>query len=67
MDKGYGKVMVKGDLSMKGTVPQRGMFRSIRTKLIVSFCVLFAVVWGTVEFMHLKGIPFTTNRGWQGH
>ncbi len=43
-----------------------GLFKSIRTKLIVYFCLLFTIVMVLVGIFNTFGIPFSTYSGRQG-
>jgi PAS domain S-box-containing protein len=43
-----------------------GLFKSIRTKLIVYFCLLFTIVLVLVGIFNTFGIPFSTYAGRQG-
>ncbi len=46
--------------------PRHGLFRSVRTRLIVSFSMLFIIVLVALELATLMGIPFTGFAGRRG-
>jgi len=58
--------MSQSNIAMDGKKPQRGLFRSIRTKLIVSFSLLFVAVLAMVKLIGIMGVPFTSYSGRQG-
>ena len=47
-------------------IPRQRYLGSIRTRLILSFSLLFAAVMISVEWIDINGIPFTADGGRQG-
>ncbi len=45
---------------------RKSLFLSIRTKLIVTFCLLFVVIMVLVLLVDLRGLPFIDHTGTQG-
>lgn len=52
--------------AITGTRPRRGLFKSIRTKLIVSLGLVFTIALAAIIFVDVMGVPFTHYRGRQG-
>jgi HAMP domain-containing protein len=55
------------DVTINTDGRRRGLFGSIRTRLIVSFSLTFATVLIIAESVDILGIPFTDATGRQGH
>ncbi len=53
-------------MTLKRKEPQRGQFWSIRTKLIISFSLLFMLVLLVIELVDINGIPFIEYTGRRG-
>jgi len=58
--------MEQGNLLVLSSVLARGLFSSIRTRLIIYFSLLFAVVLVLVGLINIFGIPFSAYSGRQG-
>lgn len=57
--------MSQGNVAVDGRGPRRGVFRSIRTKLIVSFSLVFVAIHTIAELAGIMGVPFTPYPGRQ--
>ena len=55
--------MRQGNVTMDGQRPRRTLFRSIRTRLIVTFSLVFVVILVIIEWIHIMGVPFTKYSG----
>jgi signal transduction histidine kinase len=57
------KNMGQGKMAVDWNEPRRGKFQSLRTKLIVYFCLVFAVVLLAAQALAVMGVPFTSYGG----
>jgi signal transduction histidine kinase len=55
--------MGQGKIAMDWNEPRRGKFASLRTKLIVYFCLVFVVVLLAAQAVTVMGVPFTSYGG----
>jgi signal transduction histidine kinase/CheY-like chemotaxis protein/HAMP domain-containing protein len=60
------KIMSQSDIAAAGGKDRPRVFRSIRARVVVSFCLLFALILATVQIMSIYGIPFTEFEGRKG-
>jgi len=58
--------MSQSDIAAAGGKDRPRVFRSIRARVVVSFCLLFALILATVQIMSIYGIPFTEFEGRKG-
>jgi len=57
------KNMGQGKMAVDWNEPRRGRFQSLRTKLIVYFCLVFVVVLLAAQAVAVMGVPFTSYGG----
>jgi len=57
------KNMDQGKMAVDWNDPRRGKFQSLRTKLIVYFCLVFVVVLLAAQAVAVMGVPFTSYDG----
>ncbi|MFQ6042445.1 MAG: PAS domain-containing protein, partial [Candidatus Poribacteria bacterium] len=58
--------MRQDNIVTDGQRTRRTLFRSIRTKLIVNFILVFVAIFVIVEWIEIRGVPFTPYSGRRG-
>lgn len=61
-----GVISMKGNHSVSASARSRRLFHSLRSKILISFGLLFVVTISLVTLVRTFGVPFTTFRGSYG-